>query len=157
MNILIYLAIFSFKIIEDALATLRLIIVSNGKKVFGSILQFICTIIRVVLTGSVLINFMEDFFKIIAFSLGGLVGSYIGSFLEEKIALGTNLFIIKIKESKINLLIHKFNLNNYFELNTSNGLFFITIIPRKQARKIARFTHSIDDTAYIICEKIKLY
>ena len=34
MNILTYLGIFVFKIIEDALTTLRLIVVSNGKKVF---------------------------------------------------------------------------------------------------------------------------
>ena len=95
MNILTYLGIFVFKIIEDALTTLRLIVVSNGKKVFGCILQFIATIIWIVLTATVLIDFKNDFWKIVAFSLGALTGSYCGSVIEEKIALGTNSYIIK--------------------------------------------------------------
>ena len=49
---MVYLSIFIFKIIEDALATLRLIVVSNGKKVFGAILQFIVTLIWIILTGN---------------------------------------------------------------------------------------------------------
>ena len=52
MNILVYLAIFGFKIIEDALATLRLIVVSNGKKKLGAILQFVVTLIWIILTGT---------------------------------------------------------------------------------------------------------
>jgi len=90
-----YIYIFIFKIIEDSLATLRLILVSNGKKFLGAILQFIVTVIWIWLTGYVLIDFMKDMFKVCAFALGSLFGSYFGSLIEEKIALGTNCFIIK--------------------------------------------------------------
>ncbi len=135
------------------MATLRLIVVSNGKKMFGAILQFTCTIIWVILSGSVLINFMEDFFKVIAFALGGFAGSYIGSLLEEKIALGTNLLIIKTKNSSLfNLSYHKhfiFSMGNYF--------FVILILPRKKVKKLTDFIHFIDKDAVIICEKIKLF
>ena len=101
---MIYFLIFIFKIIEDALATLRLIVVSNGRKLLGSILQFICTIIWIILTGSVLIDFMDDFGKVITFSIGSFFGSYIGCIIEEKIALGTNSFIVKNNRNLTNLL-----------------------------------------------------
>ena len=154
MNFLTYLGIFLFKILEDALATLRLIVVSNGKKTFGAILQFICTIIWVILSGSVLMNFMEDFFKVVSFSLGGFVGSYIGSFLEEKMALGTNLLIVK---SKKEALLSIFSYYKYFSFSVDSYFFNILVVPRKKLKKIIKFIHFIDNEAFITCEKINYF
>lgn len=146
-----YFGIFLFKIIEDALATIRLIVVSNGKKILGSILQFAVTIIWIVLTGYVLKDFMKDIFKIISFSLGALFGSYIGSSIEEKIALGTNSFIVNTRNIKIlcDSLNGKYN---YFVLND-----FIILItaPRKEKNRIIKLVKNIDNTALIFSEKIK--
>lgn len=154
----IYLGIFLFKIIEDALATLRLIVVSNGKKVFGAVLQFITTIIWVILAGTVLINFMQDFWKVVAFSLGALVGSYVGSLIEEKIALGTNLFMIKVKEEKVSSLINKLKSNNInvCKVRSNNGNIVIVGAPRKKAKSIIKLVDSIDKDNIILSEKIKI-
>lgn len=156
MNIVLYFGIFLFKIIEDALSTLRLIVVSNGKKVFGAILQFIVTIIWVILTGSVLINFMEDVYKIIAFSLGSLVGSYLGSFLEEKIALGTNGFIIKLKKSKTNYLKEILRSKNISYMDLNDEVSLITS-PRKMNKNIVKCVKKIDSNAIIVCGKVKSF
>ena len=105
MNILIYGAIFIFKIIEDALATLRIIVISKSKKKLGSILQFIVTLIWIILTGTVLMGLQKDILKAIAFAFGSLFGSYLGSVLEEKIALGTNAFLVEVNlDSSLNLI-----------------------------------------------------
>ena len=149
----IYLSIFLFKIIEDALATLRLIVVSNGKKVLGAILQFICTIIWVLLTGTVLVNFMEDYFKIIAFASGAFIGSYMGSFLEEMLALGMNNYIIKSKDA--NSLLKLFD-GSYPILNFNNNISMITI-PRKKRKQIVNYIKNVDKNALIICEKVKFF
>ncbi|MBR2840999.1 MAG: hypothetical protein IKF01_03920 [Bacilli bacterium] len=154
MNILLYFGIFLFKIIEDSLSTLRLIVVSNGKKVFGAILQFIVTIIWVILTGSVLINFMKDIYKIIAFSLGALVGSYFGSLLEEKIALGTSGFTIKIKKNKVNYLKRLLCDKHINIIDFNNGILLVTL-PRKMNKKVLERVRKVDDNAIIICEKVK--
>lgn len=152
---LIYLGIFIFKIIEDALATLRLIVVSNGKKGFGAILQFICTVIWIILTGNVLINFMKDIYKIISFSLGSLVGSYLGNIIEEKIALGTNNLIIKIKDSLISSLIFKLKYQNINFIKIENILIITT--SRKKTPHIIKIIKSIDNNAIIISEKVKVF
>ena len=91
MNILIAIIIFLCKVIENALATLRLIVVSNGKKMLGALLNGIIALIWVLTTGAVVINVNENLLKIVAFCIGSFVGSYIGSLLEEKIALGNNI------------------------------------------------------------------
>ena len=91
MNILTNLLIFTFKVIENTLSTLRIIVISNGKKLLGAILQGTVSIVWVISTSLVVINIQKDPLKIISFTLGALIGSYIGSIIEEKLALGTNM------------------------------------------------------------------
>lgn len=147
-----YLSIFLFKIIEDSLATLRLIVVSSGKKVFGAVLQFICTVIWVLLAGTVLVNFTQDYFKIIAFSLGALIGSYVGSFLEEKLAFGVNGYIIKSKENS-SLLKYFNDLYPILILNDA----FMVIVSRRKEKEVIDFVKKTDKSALIICERVKIF
>ena len=147
---MVYFFVFIFKIIEDALATMRLIVVSNGRKLLGSILQFICTIIWIILTGSVLIDFMNDFGKVIAFSIGSFFGSYLGCLIEERIALGTNSFIIKYNSNLKGLL------NDYSHIFLSNDLIMITA-PRRKTKNIIRLVKKYDVNASIISEKVKIF
>lgn len=146
---MVYFLVFVFKIIEDALATMRLIVVSNGRKLLGSILQFICTIIWIILTGSVLIDFMNDFGKVIAFSIGSFFGSYLGCLIEEKIALGTNCYIIRYNNKMKELL------NDYNYIFLSNDLIMITA-PRRMANEIISKVKDCDVNASIISEKVKI-
>ena len=95
---MIYFFIFISKIIENMLATLRIIVVANGKKKIGAILNGIVSLVWIFVTGIVIINVNKDPFKIIMFCVGSIVGSYLGSLVEEKIALGTNMLLCVIKE-----------------------------------------------------------
>ena len=52
-----YLIIFLLKIVENTIATLRLIIVANGKKLLGAVLNFIMSIVWVISTSLVVQNF----------------------------------------------------------------------------------------------------
>ena len=160
MNILIYISIFVFKIIEDALATLRLIVVSNGKKKLGAILQFVVTLIWIILTGTVLMGLQKDIFKAIAFAVGALFGSYLGSVLEEKMALGTNVFIVELNYKKALELIkileeEKFQISKFRSSNQENVILMITGA-RKQTKKIVSTVKEIDKEAIILSEKVKI-
>ncbi len=160
MNILVYLAIFGFKIIEDALATLRLIVVSNGKKKLGAILQFVVTLIWIILTGTVLMGLQKDIFKAIAFALGALFGSYLGSVLEEKIALGTNVFMVEINSDKATKLINNLNKENFriSKIKSGNDGNIILMITgaRKKTSKVVSIIRNTDKGAVILSEKVKI-
>lgn len=157
---MIYIIIFVFKIIEDALATLRLIVVSNGKKGLGALLQFIVTLIWIILTGTVLINLQKDIFKAVAFALGSLFGSYLGSVLEEKLALGTNMFMVEISNNYKNELIKILEKENFqvSKIPSDNKDMIILMITakRKQAGKVTNIIKKIDKKAIILSEKVKI-
>ena len=157
---MVYLSIFIFKIIEDALATLRLIVVSNGKKVFGAVLQFIVTLIWIILTGTVLLGIREDIFKAIAFALGALAGSYLGSLLEERIALGTNLFKVEVDNSVLGKLERKLRKNGFEFVKIKSGSNNKTILEirgrRKKKKIISDIIFGFDKKAVIVSEKIRV-
>ena len=142
---MIYLFIFICKILENSIATLRLIIVSNGKKIEGAILNFILSFIWIISTSLVVLN--NNIYKILIFAIGSLIGSYIGSILEEKIALGNNmLFIISKEYKKIS------KLENTYLINKD---ILIIMVKRKKRKEIIDKILNIDSKAIIISESAK--
>lgn len=154
---LIYLFIFISKIIENALATLRLIIVANGKKLLGAFLNGIIALIWLFVTGIVIVNVKEDPIKIVIFCLGSIVGSYLGSLLEEKIAMGTNMLICVVNSMYENIVKEKLinhQITTLCEKDKNHSILFITL-KRKEIYKISKTIKSIDKNANIISEKVK--
>lgn len=142
---MVYLFIFICKILENSIATLRLIIVSNGKKLEGAILNFILSFIWIISTSLVVLN--NNIYKVLIFAIGSLIGSYIGSILEEKIALGNNmLFVISKKYKKIK------NIENTYLINKD---ILMIMVKRKNRRNIVDKILSIDNKAIIISESAK--
>lgn len=155
--ILIYFFIFTSKIIENAVATLRLIVVANGKKKLGALLQGIVALVWILVTGIVIVDINKDILKIVFFILGSIVGSYLGSVIEEKIALGNNMLICVTKEKYEKII--KDKLNNY-QITTmcekdSNYSVLLIVLKRKEISKISKIIKKIDKDAILISEKIK--
>ena len=101
MNIFLYIIILVSKILENELSTVRLIVVANGKKLLGAILNTIVSIIWVFTAGIVIVDISGDLIKVIFFCLGSGIGSYVGSYIEKKLALGSNLLMCIIDKDKL--------------------------------------------------------
>lgn len=147
---MLYIIIFILKILENALGTLRLIIVSNGKKIEGAILNFMIAIVWVISTSMVVVD--NNIYKILVFAFGSLIGSYVGSVLEEKIALGNNmLFIISKKYEQIKSKLNNSKINYYV---ISKDI-IIVMTSRKKRKEVIDLILSIDNQAEIISETAK--
>lgn len=141
MNIALYSIIFISKVIENALATLRLIVVANGKKWLGAILQFIIALVWVIITGAVVTNIKKDPLKVVFFALGSFVGSYVGSIIEEKIALGNNALMAITTEEYTNIITNILRKKHYgVTVLDGTGMYstkkiIMVVIPRKKVLK----------------------
>ena len=80
---MIYVSIFFLKLFENMLSTFRLIVIAHGKKVCGALIQFLFSIFFIISTSLVVIDINQDYLKLFIFGLGSLVGSYLGSTIEE--------------------------------------------------------------------------
>lgn len=156
---LTYFIIFISKIIENTLSTLRLIVVAKGKKIFGAILQFIIAFVWVITTGIVVVNIKDDPLKVVFFALGSLIGSYLGSFIEEKIALGEDMLTVITNDYSSDDIIEKLSSYNYpvYKLKSENKNTFILLIMshKKNRSKIINIIKNIDKNSLISASSIK--
>lgn len=154
----LYIMIFLSKVIENALATLRLIVVANGKKLLGAFLQFLVSLVWVLVTGVVVVGIKKDPFKIIFFAIGSFVGSYIGSVIEEKMALGSNMLMVVIDKEMEQAITREVRFHG-FTLTTIDGTgknekkaVLMIVVPRKKREKLVKLIRLYDKEALIISE-----
>ena len=145
---ILYFLIFFSKIIENTLSTLRIIVVANGKKKLGAILQGIVALVWIFVTGVVIVDIGKDPIKVIFFCLGTIIGSYLGSIIEEKISIRNNTLVCIISnkyEKRIKKLFKykKLYLNNKYSLLILN-------FKRKNKNKILNTIKHIDRNSIII-------
>ncbi len=87
--IILYFVIFIVKIIEVAMSTVRIVLITKGEKLKGATIGFFEVIIWVLLAATVLVDVTEDPMKVIVYSLAFSFGNYYGSVVEKKLAIGT--------------------------------------------------------------------
>ena len=158
MNIIVYIVIFFAKTIELALGTLRLIVVANGKKLLGAILQGVIALVWVCVTGMVVVDITTDPLKIVVFALGSAFGSYIGSFIEEKMALGSNM-LIAIIDKHLEEAVTTTMRDNGFAVTVIPGkgkekerTVLMIMVARKKRKELVDLIKKIDHEAMIISE-----
>ncbi len=154
---MIYIFIFLSKVIENALGTFRLIIVSNGKKIIGAILNAIISLIWIITTGLIVMKGF-DIYKIFVFCFGCFLGSYLGSFLEEKFAFGTNMLLCITDDKKREQILLALKQNDFKATYTRAGdknqiqnILFI-LLSRKKTQKALSIIKQYDENAFIISE-----
>lgn len=152
MILLKYLIIFILKIIENSLATLRLILVSNGKKWLGAFLLFTTSIIWIISSHIAIIDI--NISMVLIFSIGSLLGSYIGSILEEKMAIGNNMLIC-ITQKQMSEILRQ---NGYiitkvegYGKDSKKEVLFV-ILKRNQNKDLISLIRSLDQEAIIVSE-----
>ena len=134
-----------------------LIVVANGKKLLGAILQGVVALVWIFGTAIVIVNINKDIFKIVVFVVGSIFGSYLGSVMEEKIAMGSNMLICVVKECYEDIIKNKlknYKITTICEKDKSFSILLI-ILKRKEISKISNIIKSIDKDSLIINEKAK--
>ncbi len=85
---MIYILILLAKILEISMGTFRNVMIIKGERAIGTIIGFFEVLIWLLVVSSVLTNIKEDPIKLLVYSLGFAIGLYVGSKIEEGIAIG---------------------------------------------------------------------
>ncbi len=103
LYIILPILVFSARILDVSMGTLRIIFVAKGLKHFAALLGFFESLIWLIAVAQVMQN-LHSWQTYIAFALGFAAGNYVGVVLEERIALG-NLLIRVITMKKADELV----------------------------------------------------
>ena len=160
-GLLLYLVIFFVKIFEVSLAILRIVLITKGEKLKGSIIGFFEVTIWLGLISTVLINITDDPIKALMYSLGFAVGNYTGSMIENYLAIGTTNIEIIAKEpfdKDIRIALRKLGfavtIVDACGMNAPRKILHLHV-PRKRVKQVVKITKSFQTDVVITINDIK--
>ena len=105
------LVIFCARICDVTLGTLRIIFISKGKKSLAPLVAFFEVLIWIIVIGE-LLSHANNLISYICYAGGYATGSFVGMYVEERLALGIQLLQIYTKKP-VNTLQSKLNQANF--------------------------------------------
>lgn len=143
------LMIFFVRIVDVSLATLLTVLIVRGKRVLGSIIGFIDIVIWFLMVRQALTAADTSLWIVIAYAGGYGVGTYVGSWLEEKLAIGSYSIQVISRGERYDLV--DFLRGKGYAVSTipcqgqkGNNLMLIIEVNRKKMKEIRKL---IDETA----------
>lgn len=156
---LLPLLIFLARIVDVTMDTLRIVFVSRGNKLVAPILGFFEILIWLIAITRIMEN-LDNFTTYIAYALGFAVGNYVGLWVEEKLAIGTQLIrIITVKDAS--LLIGRFREKGFgataIDAEGRNGLVHVIflIAQRKVIQQVIGIVNHYNPKAFYSIEDIR--
>lgn len=157
--VILPLLIFLSRIADVSISTIRIIAVMNGKKKQAAILGFLEVVIWLIAIGQIMQN-LSNVLCYIGYGAGFATGTFVGMYIEEKIALGI-LGIRVITQKSAHELIVSLNKKNYgattVDATGAEGhvnVIFITI-KRKQLKEVLTIIKNYNPNAFYTVENIK--
>lgn len=120
-TVAVYLFIFFGKILEVSISTLRTVLINKGMRIVGCIIAGLEYLLWLFITASVLTGYQEDPMKVVALTAAFALGNYIGSWLDEKLALGLCAVSIYLPSGKESLSLASYLREKGFGLTLLDG------------------------------------
>lgn len=151
--------IFFARICDVSLGTIRIILVSRGKRNIAPILGFCEVFIWIVAIGQIVQN-IHSVTAFVGYAAGFAAGNYIGMLIEDKLAMGIVIIRIIIPEKGEELveLLHKagFGVTKFIGEGANGSVtMIITVIKRKAINNVVFIIQSINPGAFFSIEDVR--
>jgi uncharacterized protein YebE (UPF0316 family) len=149
--------IFFARICDVTLGTMRIIFISKGKKTLAPIVAFFEVFIWIIVI-SELLSQTNNFFSYICYAGGYATGSYVGMYVEERLAIGIQLLQVYTKDraDELQRLLNQANFGaTVIHGEGVNGPVGIvqTVVNRKNLQKAEAIINQFDpDVFYVLSD-----
>ena len=156
------LMIFSAKIIEVTIGTMRVILITKGYRKPGTILAIFEILLWVFIASRVIMGIVDYPMKGIVYSLGFAFGVYIGSLLETRLAVGKILiYVIVDKDSGKSLTEALRQMGHGVTTLDAQGkdqerLVLMIFANRKNKRSIIDIVEALNQKALIVANEVSI-
>ena len=157
--VILPLIIFTARIFDVTLGTLRIIFVARGKRNLAPILGFFEVFIWIVVI-SQLVRTIESFTAYIGYAAGFAAGNYVGMWLEDKMALGTYILRLICADDPADLVGRLsdagYGVTRVEGEGTKGRVHLIyTIVKRRNVSNVLAIIHEVKPNAFISIEEVR--
>lgn len=157
--VILPILIFLSKILDVSLGTIRIIFVSRGKKLLAPLLGFIEVLIWLIAISQIMQN-IDNALCLIAYAGGYATGNYVGIFIEEKLAIGTQIIRIFLVNDEAGMKEKLYSAGFGVTSINAQGMngevkIIFTVIKRKDMKKAVEIIKGCDSKAFYSIEDAK--
>jgi len=157
----VYLIIVVAKVVEVALMTVRVVLITKGERKIGSVIGFFEVLLWLYIMNTVITGISDDPLKAVFYALGFGIGNFVGSKVEEFIGLGLSEIQIIVKEEHGQELATHIRENGYavtivegMGKNSKRNILFM-FIKRKRVKKAVDLIKTLQENAVITVSETK--
>jgi len=157
----LYVMIFVLKTIEVSIAVVRMILINKGERLIASIISFFEVLLWIFLIGTVLIGFEDDPITIVIYAAGFAFGQYIGSLLENALAIGSvRVEAIIIRSDEVELTTYLREKSYAITTMKAQGMklprsVLIFYVPRKKVKALIKDIKVLQPNVVLTVDDVK--
>lgn len=158
------MAICLAKVLEISIQSVKTVCMVKGEKLLASALGFIECLIWGLVISSVIANLSSNFLMLLSYCIGYSTGLFLGSNIENKLALGTSSIQIMVDKENIETVENylKDHNNGYTVLNghgSKEEMFVIIIVlPRKSVKNTMKEINEMcTEKVFIVSSEVSKY
>ena len=156
---LLPLLIFLARVCDVSIGTIRILLISRGRKFFASSLGFIEILIWLLAIRQIMYN-LGNVFTYLAFAGGFSMGNFVGMYIEEKLALGAQVIRV-ITHKDATELVNYLNSQGYgvttVDARGSTGKVNIVfmVVNRRELNKVIEAVKRFNPKAFYSIEEVR--
>ena len=160
MVLLTALLIFSLRLVDVSLGTVRLLMIGRGQRKIAPLLGFVEVTIWVLAISQVITN-LNNVINVVAYSGGFAAGTLVGMLIEDKLPLGyVGISIVSITQGhEIAQKLRKegFGVTEMIGSGQSGVVTMLTtIVPRKDVNDVFQLVNQVDSESFIAVDDMKV-
>ncbi len=158
--IVLPLLIFTFRIVDQSIGTLRLIFAAKGMKRLAPLFAFFESFIWLIAIGQIM-QHLDNIFCYIAYAGGYAAGNYFGILLEEKLSIGTVVIRVIPQKDTTELIAHLRAENFGVTVVPVDGMLgptkmLFTTIRRKEVQHVIDIIKEHNPAAFYTIDEVKV-
>jgi uncharacterized protein YebE (UPF0316 family) len=151
--------IFSLRVVNIALDTVRMLFVVRGERFLAAVIGFVETLLFLVAIGKV-IQDLTNIPNVLAYCVGFAVGTWVGMVIEERLALGyVRMHVVslqKAKEIASSLRGGGYGVTEMMGKGKEGSVGILEVVAkRRDVPSITRAVTGVDDEAFITTEETR--
>jgi uncharacterized protein YebE (UPF0316 family) len=153
------LLVFCARVIDVTLGTLRIIFVARGKKYIAPLLGFVEVFIWIAVVAQI-VRGVNDLVTYLAYAAGFAAGNFVGMYIEDRLAIGTQIIRI-ITPNGAEPLTHNLHVAGYgvtqVDGQGANGSvkLIYTVVKRKDLPLVLEVIHQTHPHAFLSIEDVR--
>ncbi len=151
--VLLALAIFALRVFNNALGTIRVVLITRDMRLRAAALAFVEALIFAVVITSV-VSDLSNFLNLMAYCLGFSVGGYVGMSLEKRLITSFVIATVITKESGHDMALSLRELGYGVTETLGEGrdgsvTMLRSVVSRREVPRLMDAVHSLNDEAFV--------